>query len=288
MLENVFLYSVLKYYHSRVIGEELNVGVLFIFPNEKQVHFKYPHNLTRLKKAYPSIPFKFIKSYLSSFESHAYRVSRGIDSYFDDYSNLLSEHFLVEDGSALQFTKLQEAVKVGTLSDVIKYYFDLYLSNYNVEQHKERKNNIYLYERWKKLVLDKKPVLKNYLPIDDLTIKKDKVLFRPDTHWKNGKTNLVKGITFDLEEEEHIVEKALLWQNKFQYIAPQLSKIEARVDLLISEPSTDKYKEAYTFALGLLDQSINGLGIYTESTLDTYVNKILKEVHTLSDEGEVQ
>jgi hypothetical protein len=46
------IYSILQYKHSLALGEILNVGILFYFPEEKQFEFALG-DASRLKAIYP-------------------------------------------------------------------------------------------------------------------------------------------------------------------------------------------------------------------------------------------
>ena len=63
-MENKYTYSLLKYKHSPLLGESLNLGLLVYFTNENRLHFLYSKNLSRVKSVYSNIPEKIIRNYL--------------------------------------------------------------------------------------------------------------------------------------------------------------------------------------------------------------------------------
>ena len=57
-MKNVFAYSILQYRHSLALGEALNVGIVFAFPEFKKYTFKYAHS-HRLRLIYPGFTIRF-------------------------------------------------------------------------------------------------------------------------------------------------------------------------------------------------------------------------------------
>lgn len=49
-MHNFFVYSIIRYVRSALLGESLNVGLLFLFP--KKIIVQYPKSFVRLKYVY--------------------------------------------------------------------------------------------------------------------------------------------------------------------------------------------------------------------------------------------
>lgn len=281
-MTNSISYSLLKYTHSKLLGEELNVGILFVFPEQKQVEFIFPHSIARIKKAYPAVSIDLIKSYLSSFKKKAEKLGRNLDQYIFNYNELITEQFLVTDGSSLQFTSFNHALTIGDIEKTKAYYFNLYLSYYEspISQFDVRKTDKFIVTECKKLILKKRPDIEKLLHVDKFVISSDKVSFKPDLRWKNGTLNLIKGLSFDFKEEEDITDKALLVQNQLNYLSEEIKKNKARVDLLLSKPSNPKFYDAYNFALGILKKAKAPSAVIEEDEVDGYANEVVANIET--------
>ena len=94
-----FYYSLLKFTYSQVLGEVLNVGILFIIPKERKVIFKYPCNFNRISGLYKCFSTKAIETYCEEFES--VEIDKNAD--FGNISNLIEKYYLPFDASSLRF-----------------------------------------------------------------------------------------------------------------------------------------------------------------------------------------
>ncbi|RZK33675.1 MAG: DUF3037 domain-containing protein, partial [Hymenobacter sp.] len=59
-------FNLLKYVHSPFLGEEVNVGMLFYFPEQRRLEFRFPESLRRLRLLYRNFPERQIRTYLQS------------------------------------------------------------------------------------------------------------------------------------------------------------------------------------------------------------------------------
>ena len=64
MKDFFYTYSVLKYKHSALLDESINVGLIIYFYSTKSFVFKFSKNLSRIKSIYDNVPDRVIKHYL--------------------------------------------------------------------------------------------------------------------------------------------------------------------------------------------------------------------------------
>src|SRR6266516_1915982 len=106
-----FTYSVLQYRHSLVLGEAINVGILFQFPTEEKLEF-VSGNAYRLKSIYPNFDHTVYNYLIKSIEK---KIKEGNESLFrslnakSDFKRYINSAILSEDATVLQF---QEPVNV--------------------------------------------------------------------------------------------------------------------------------------------------------------------------------
>ena len=125
--KNVFYYSLLRFTYSQVLGEVLNVGILFIYPSERKVFFKYPIDFKRISVLYKDFSIKGIENYCKEFES--VEIDKNFD--FNNVSNLIEKYYLPFDASSLRFdlpkpVLLQDVEFCEIVGKYFSEYFDCY------------------------------------------------------------------------------------------------------------------------------------------------------------------
>ncbi len=123
-MKKAYSYCLLKYYHSQVLGEVLNLGIVAFFPTLSQLIVVFPNTLKRLRVAYPSFPEKTIKAYLEYFETKANQINKTTELFYQYKTSkslkaLMDSEFLTEDSSMLQFTSYKTAILYSENVDVV-------------------------------------------------------------------------------------------------------------------------------------------------------------------------
>lgn len=119
-------YAVLKYRPSLLLDERVNLGLLFVFPEEKKVEFVYPKNLSRLSSLYPEVNLSQIKKYLKHFSNKAEKLN---GTSAADSLTIIEDEFLIKDSNSFFF----DDFKFGTTNSVenrVHSYFGMYFSVY--------------------------------------------------------------------------------------------------------------------------------------------------------------
>lgn len=286
-MSKTFTYSVLKYVHSQFLGEELNLGIILFFPDRNQLIFRYPKNISRLKKAYKNFTEPAIKQYLKSFEERAKTLSEATIS--GELEEILQTHFLVRDASTLQFDEVRSVVQyVDDILTISQDYFNLYFPEENPDPGYLTLEVEYL--RPIKLISDHQITVeyKNLLFAKDANLKKHirkgielrnaRTHFKSDLVWENGTRNAVKGISFDLKEETAILDKAVLITAQLNYLHDEAKEENIRFDLLVSAPKQTGLFTAYENALKTLSDISSDKRIIPEDKLSEYASFTAMEI----------
>jgi len=280
-LKNTFAYSILKYSHSKILGEELNVGILFVFPENGVIEFYSPTNLQRLVKSYPDIDVKLIASYLDSFNSSAKKIAHALPTYTLDLNKLIYEQFIIQDSSALQFSKFNFALFDGDFELTKEKYKQLFLGSYhikkNVNLNQPKLNDHSISKVCKNIILSKRPDISEYLKTDIIILENKSVKLKTDFYWQNGTTNFVKGITFDLSKADEIIKKSLLIGNQLNYLSEKIVNSNGRVDLLLAKPSNENLTSTYLEAINILNNSSANISIIS-GDYSNYADKVINEI----------
>jgi len=129
MKNHIFKYTILHYIHTPYLGEGLNIGILFYYPEFDKFEFKYPEKLHRIKGAYQNFDEGHIKKYLREFSKIAKSLTLGL--FEDNLKNIANSYFLPKDDSALQFTNYEVATyDSNNIVDIVKNYYNIYFEPY--------------------------------------------------------------------------------------------------------------------------------------------------------------
>ncbi|MGA0555867.1 DUF3037 domain-containing protein [Larkinella sp. VNQ87] len=275
----VFYYTLLQYRYAQSLGEVLNVGVLLLFPEQRQAVFRYPERLSRIRKLYPKFAEKTIRSYFKGIATRTNQLTKQPE-IFADYEQhprqLIDNEILIRDSSALQFGDVKTAILyTDDLAAISDQFYRLYLSFYDQEEHRIHHDEGYLVKEFqKRLRLRLNGVSLREAFEHPLTIKPEgtKFSYKFPFAWQNGTYNLVKPVSFDLKLEESIHEKATFNFGQFSLLQPYADQHNARFDLLVARPKDKNLYSAYDDALQQIER-VPKVKIVEEDELDSYTAK---------------
>lgn len=271
-----FIYSVLQYKHSLALGESLNIGVLFSFPNENKIYF-VAGNTQRLKCVYPnfdSVIFtkisRSIKLKVDNYNSANNPLYNIENLSFKDYIN---SKILPEDSSSLQFTDPFVVTNdFKNSKKAIDEFSKILLLNTEEKSDEHKHNEQYIIKNYSDRLVRKV----NNIKLDtrlrrDYQINTKKASLSFDIAWKNETLlHLVKPISFDLTDEHHIQDKAVRFWGYFGLLNEYAKKNDLYFDLLIAAPQNQDLNNAYLNALDTLKGTNAPKGIYTEDEWEEY------------------
>ena len=273
-----FKYAVLKYRPSYWLDEQVNIGLLFLFPEDGRVEFLVPNRLRRLSQLYPGVRLSLIRQHLTAFRAQAADLRRRNLFVEATRDNLLETEFLVPDANALFFSEF----KAGQYTDAaatLEHYRKAYFGVYDGEQAKTHKDESWIANRFVR-ALKQQGAEKEHLFRRKLRLENSFAHAEFDFAWQNGKLNLVKPLGFDLESPDSILDKSNLWLSKLNNLKPELEKGNHQVDLLLSEPgkSSVKNRRAFDNAVQLLEKLAVPKQIVPENQLEHYVEQAVNNV----------
>ena len=286
MIEKKYIYSTLKYQHSALLGESLNIGVLIYFPFEDKIVFKYSKNLGRIKAIYDVISEKTIKHYLSQIESTVKNFSDYKSPFFDiDKDNFfdlfIEKNILPKDGSVLQFAESKQAfLNSRTTEETIAYLSNRFI--FEVQKSHSFNNSLKEPQLTKKFYGYLSDLDFEKINSTDERFHKDYIVvnetgneFNFEYAWQNGTLNLVKAISFDLKEARGLADKAYKNFGLFTDLKNEAIANNLRYDLLIGKPvSKDLYRE-FDHAINLLS-TLEKVDIIFEDEIENYSKIAIK------------
>lgn len=279
-MNSVFYYSVLQYRYAQSLGEVLNVGVLLLFPEQRQAIFIHPERLGRIRKLYPRFAEKTIRSYFKGIVARTSQLTKQPEifaNYEEHPRQLIDNEILVRDSSALQFGEVKTSLLyTKDLSAISDQFYKLYLSFYDEdEQNKVRHDESYLVKEYQKRLQRRLDGLLSREAFGHPFIVKPEgtnFAYQFVFSWQNGSHNLVKPVSFDLKLEQSITDKATLNVGQFTVLRPYAQQHNARFDVLVARPKNYQLYKPYDQAIKLLaDQPF--VKIVEEEQLDRYSEK---------------
>jgi hypothetical protein len=283
-MTKVIKYSLLKYVHSQLLGEELNIGIVLHFPELKKLVFRYPHKIAKFRSIYRTFSEPTIRTYLKSFEGKAERIE--LSDPDENLDKILSSFFLVKESSPLQFSESKSVVQYNDDWEKISdQYFRLYFPEefpleVTLEQQTEtfrHRSDRQVASSFKRLLLHKDKNIFRYLK-PAVEIKTDLAHFRSDLVWQNHTINAVKGLSVELGSEELISDRALLFNAKLNYLSEEARSKNIRFDLIVAAPQSAEFKQVYESALQILHDIKAPKEIISEDQLEKYANRTVSEL----------
>lgn len=282
-MTKIFKYSVLKYRPSYLLGEQVNIGLLFFFLEDKKVLFLHPKKLRRLTQFYPEANLSIIKKYLAAFDRKANKIDLPRDLV--NFDVFIENNFLAKDANSFYFTTAKSGS--GThFKKIIDYYNQLYFSVYDDKNTRSKKDEAYL-----------KNTFKSNLTSQLLGDKEKLALFRHnpsvknkisntnfDLAWQNGTTNLIKFLSFDLMEKGTFQEKSFRWFGELSQLESIAQKQNLKIDLVLTKPQNKQLFSSYDNAIRVLEDIPTPKKIIEESNITSYISKAIGSVKPLTND----
>jgi hypothetical protein len=279
-MNKIFKYSILRYRPSYLLEEQVNIGVLFFFLEDKKAVFIHPSKLRRITQFYPDGNLSTIRKYLAAFNQKVNKLN--ISSDIESFDSFIESNLLLKDASNLYFSTVKSNQYID-IAKTIEYYYRLYFSVYKGKTQRVKKDETYLKKAFKKQLEEK--------------LKGDKqrlALFRPkpsvkntisntefDLGWQNGTTNLVKFLSFDLMDKGNFQEKSFRWYGELNQLKTTAEEQNLKVDLVLTKPQEKTLFEHYDNAIKVLEDIQTPKKIIEEHQLNNYIESAIYDVKPL-------
>ncbi len=277
-MNQILQYSLLKYRHSLLLNEVINVGLVFLDVPSSTVRFLYPKKLQRISALYNNIDILNIRHHLILFEKKAIHLTNIWKKEFrfsekNNLKQLLNEEFLIEDSSALFFDDIKSGISLG-LENTDSYYKEIF-DCYDLPAEFIRKDEKYIENNFKKIYRQK--AKQNFRSnINQLTLTNGIISESFRLGWKNGTENIILPLSFDLQEPSSIQHKSILWSSTLNYLKEPAAEQNIRFDLLVIEPASKKLFKAFDNAQTLLNEISANKKIWGESEIEKYTDEVIE------------
>lgn len=269
-----YTYSILRYCHDPLSGEQVNVGVAIYAPKSQFAGFRVRRAIGRLSKLFPDLDSSNLRNDLARIERAFSTIQQNQSTPFlfteeIDVMRVAQKVVPIDDG-----TLIWSEMGSGVSKDVEKTLDDLYLrfvGQYDKsEAHKRPDADVWrpfrdrLLERNIAHIFDRK------------TIASSRVKVEFEHAWKNGVWHCFQPLSFDLSSPDGIQDKAARWVGQLV----GLSKADERFEtyLIVGEPTEESMLPAYDRAVAFLRDATTA-HIVLEKNVGELADEIEDKVH---------
>lgn len=279
-MSKYFKYSVLQYKHSLALGEILNVGILFYFPDVGSFEFVNGDG-SRVKSVYPDFDNSLFNGYIKTIQT---KVKKKIDLFRQSPSNaefedFIKKYILAEDAAGLIF---REPVQVKNVfldnKQAVEAYSQLLLPGIIIAKPViTRHNEYYILKEFNGYITQKDKEIESKLVKNELVDAGNfKVKF--DLSWVNQTKNYIKPISFDLNDETTIANKSFQYSGLINALDTTNPQRKLRFDFLISAPIEPNLQRPFQNALDILDSARGNKKLIVEEEWESYSEQLIAEI----------
>ncbi len=273
MKRHPYTYSILRYRHDPVAGEQLNVGIVLHAP---QLHFlgaRFRKAYGRVSKAFPDVVGSTLRHDLSRIESSFEKLSKREkkDLLFESAdANTFATRIVGKDDGCLVWSEPGSGI-TDNPEVTLEKLFHRFVTQYEDATTPRRTDA----DIWRP-VRDRLLELKVASIIEKKTIasSKDEVEF--EHAWKNGKWHCYQPLSFDLATADSIQEKAARWVGHMYGLSSASEQFHPY--FIVGKPSESALQPAYNRALEFIADAPLNPTIVREDDAERFANDLADRV----------
>jgi len=275
-------YSVLQYKHSPILGEAINVGILFFFPEDQTKLIFQMADSTRLRPIYEDFDTKYFNTVLKIIQKNVQSFSETLftkGATINNITDYIHTHLLKEDDTVLQFSHLYNVLNIFPNSQkAVEEYTKLLLPlSIKTENQPTRRDDRLIINRVKTILSRSN---KSYAE----KMEKDVVVelgigpIKFDLAWHGETHNLIHPVSFDLLESVSIQKKTAEYCGYLNWLDSYTKNNNSRIDLLLGEPQDSRLLKDYLQAIILLNENSTPKRVVPFAQIDQYAEEVAKTV----------
>lgn len=275
MKRHRYTYSILRYRHDPVAGEQLNVGVVVHSVDRPFLGARFRKNYGRLSKAFPDVDGSTLRQDLTRIEKAFERLTKleGNDllSIEGNAASFATKIVGPDDGSLI-WSDLGSGT-TDNLEATLEKLFIRLVTQYEDSAAPRRTDA----DVWRP-VRDRLMELKVASVFEKKTIasSKDEVEF--EHAWKNGKWHCYQPLSFDLATIDSIQEKAARWVGHMVGLSSASEQFHPY--FIVGKPSEPALQSAYRRALDFIADAPLQPTIVSEDDVEAFANDLADRVHS--------
>lgn len=275
-----FQYSALRYQPSSLLEEQINIGILFYFVADAKVIFVFPNALSRVNALFSQAGnLSELRYYLQAFRNKANALTKSNHFAPQDLETIIRQHFLIEDANSFFFSEIKFGFYESP-DQILSYYKEAFFHAYTEQKTAKKRNDQFLKEQFDKTLkkLAGTQNLKLHYFQKSFEIENNIAKTEFDFAWRNGTTNLIKNLSFDLSDETYIQEKSFRWYGELSQLKERAAAQNFRFDLIVAPPQRGELFQSYDKALHVLEKIEAKHQIIEEKNIKNYLTEALDTV----------
>jgi hypothetical protein len=261
-----------------VLGEQVNVGIFLFFREDNTIKFIFPSALSRLTALFPDAILSQLKTYLHTFKSKVSTLAKEKELIKElKTEKLISEHLLVPDSNSLFFDTVK-TTKYKTVKDALEYFEKKYFAPYHKKEQKEKHSDDYLSKHF-----SQKLEAKTFGTLfkRDVKISNEYISTSFEFAWKNGHINLVKPLSFDLEQKSSIQDKSVRWYGYVNQLEDVALKNGFVFNFLVAKPRDIDLFETFEKGITIIEKLGDIVNLVYEEAFDEYLDNAQNTISPL-------
>lgn len=271
-----YTFSILRYVHDVLSGEFVNIGIVFYAPKARYISSICTSRYNRLSKMFLDVDGDHVRKIVRYIEARIEEEGERLlsDLPFEKQPNNAKDfvsRILPVDDSSLQFSP-EGCGLTENAEKTLKQLYDRYVEKYYKKTEKQSRSDD---EVWKiyKNPLEKKQLL-GYLIPHQISGKNYNHEFKHC--WKNDSWHINEPISFDLIEEDTIIDKAHVWIGRIESLVDGGEPF--RLNVLLGSPSDNKVKLAFVKAQNILNKMPCKHEFIKEDEAESFAGELQKEI----------
>jgi hypothetical protein len=270
------IYSILQYKHSPVLGEAINVGVLFYFPAEARKIYFHSTDATRLKPIYKDFDARYFNSILRLITTNVARFSDDLHAtklLNDNFKDFIHTYLLKNDDTALQFSDLYTVLNVFSDPQRAAEEYTSLLLPLSLKKDTQiiKHNESFIIRKFKTRLLSQNREIEEKM-VKNYVVKTENMSIRFEYAWQNGTLNLVHPLSFDLQDTQAIQRKTAEYCSYLTWLNNYTKENNCRIDLLLAKPQDTKLMTIYNKSVKLLKSTESNKQVVPLEELDDYTD----------------
>lgn len=271
-----YQYQIVRYLHDQVTGEYVNLGVVVYEPNELFLKAITTKKYSRITAMFPSANGAFISKTLSQFDKAIKSLSKDIEGLFKkpfiDLASITTS-ILPKDNSALILSEVKYALDIEiefALKDLYAQLVEKYIHNENKVQSLTDNE---VWNKKYKTYFDKYKITSRLIK-HSVKTKNDNFIFNKS--WKNEIWHCYEPVSFDLQHEDSIKDKAYKWTGRLKELEKTNEKIH--LTFLANFPANNSKLTSFIKEAFKQDSKNLEIELIQENEADLLAKRVSEEI----------
>lgn len=296
-MKNQFSYCFIRYSHSVMLDEAINVGMVFLFPEHRRVVTKFPKKFKGLDCLYKDFDEHIVKQYFELIQNKLEHFDGTEKSFVDKFAlssvrEYIYNNIIVDDESSIQISEIKSAVLYSQNIDRIsEEIFTSYFNHYKSFElpvelaviksiEPEISAEQLMASQFERLLIQRNV---NFDKVFDRDVHfksemtETEVVF--DYGWKSrSKENLFKALDLNFGTKKKIQDRALALNGRVHVLDMENALPSNSMINFVVAPPQPKLERYFDAAVKILEKSSSNTRVISEKDLPQYTEEVAQSL----------